>query len=96
MIKFAKVVQSDARGQIVIPKDVRRELSIDEGTAFWLYAIDHEGILLKIVPYEDLPQQQALLDKVRQKSNKIKLNPKNIDAAAKKYKRQGRGNLMDV
>ena len=39
MKKYPKVVQCDKRGQIVIPKDIRNELKIDEGTGFWMYSL---------------------------------------------------------
>ena len=54
MKKYPKLVQCDSRGQIVIPKDVRRELNIDEGTGFWVYTVTDEGILLKTIKPEDL------------------------------------------
>ena len=43
---FPRVVQCDKRGQIVIPKSVREELSLDEGAAFWVYKME-DGIFLK-------------------------------------------------
>jgi len=42
-----KIVQVDKRGQIVIPKEVRTELGINEKTNLWVYSITDEGILLK-------------------------------------------------
>jgi AbrB family looped-hinge helix DNA binding protein len=48
MKKHAKIVQSDGRGQIVIPKSVRAELNIKEGDAFWVYTVE-DGIILKRV-----------------------------------------------
>ena len=47
--KYPKLVQVDARGQIVIPKDMRAELGIENGTGFWMFSIEKEGILLKKV-----------------------------------------------
>jgi AbrB family looped-hinge helix DNA binding protein len=42
-----KIVQVDKRGQIVIPKDVRNQLNINNKTNLWVYSITDEGILLK-------------------------------------------------
>lgn len=42
-----KIVQVDKRGQIVIPKEVRNELTITSKTNLWVYSITNEGILLK-------------------------------------------------
>ena len=47
-MKHPKVVQTDKRGQIVIPKSIRKELKIEEGAAFWMYKTE-EGIFLKKV-----------------------------------------------
>jgi len=44
--KFAKIVQADKRGQIVIPKSIRKELKIEEGAGFWIYKVE-DGIYLK-------------------------------------------------
>ena len=43
---MAKIVQCDKRGQIVIPKSIRKKLDIREETAFWIYESE-EGIFLK-------------------------------------------------
>ena len=41
-----KVVQSDKKGQIVIPKQIRKLLNLEEGSAFWIYA-SNENIILE-------------------------------------------------
>jgi AbrB family looped-hinge helix DNA binding protein len=56
--KVTKVVQCDARGQIVIPKGIRKDLKLDEGAAFWIYNVEG-GIFLKKI--EDAPP----LDKIK-------------------------------
>ena len=40
-----KVVQSDKRGQIVIPKAVRKQLDLEEGHAFWIYVSNNNIVL---------------------------------------------------
>ena len=63
MKKFPKIVQADSRGQIVIPKDIRRELGIDEGTGFYMYTITDEGILLKKIENKELSDHKEILSK---------------------------------
>lgn len=46
MVEYPKIAQCDKRGQIVIPKNIREELGIEDGAAFWVYKTD-DGILLK-------------------------------------------------
>ncbi len=41
-------MQSDKRGQIVIPKSIRTKLNLEEGAAFWVYELE-DGIYLKKV-----------------------------------------------
>ena len=43
-----KIVQSDKRGQIVIPQPIRNQLNLKEGSAFWIYNVG-DGIYLKKV-----------------------------------------------
>ena len=94
MKKYPKIVQCDARGQIVIPKDIRQDLDIGEGTGFWMFSITDEGILLKLIPGEQL-EGSTILEKVKEKADKISLDKKNIEKSLKKYKRSG-GNLEEL
>ena len=43
-----KIIQCDKRGQVVIPKNIRDKLSIDESGAFWIYMKNNEIVLKKI------------------------------------------------
>ena len=72
MKKYPKLVQCDSRGQIVIPKDIRRDLRIDEGTGFWMYSVTDEGILLKKVDIKPLEDNTKILDEIKAKSSKLK------------------------
>jgi len=42
-----KIVQSDVRGQIVIPKKIREKLNVLDSSAFWIYINDKNEIVLK-------------------------------------------------
>jgi AbrB family looped-hinge helix DNA binding protein len=94
--KYPKIVQCDARGQIVIPKDIRQELNIDEGSAFWMYSITDEGILLKIVPNDELSEHSAIVSEMKEKSEKLRISPKNVDKSVKNYERRPKGRLEEV
>ncbi len=96
MKKYPKVVQCDSRGQIVIPKDIRQELDIDEGSAFWMYSITEEGILLKIIPKEDLSEHSVVVSKIKEKSDKIGVSTSNIDKSVSEYKRRQKGKLEEL
>jgi AbrB family looped-hinge helix DNA binding protein len=95
--KYPKIVQCDKRGQIVIPKDIREELGIGEGTGFWAFSISDEGILLKKIPREDLPSDSPIIQKLKEKSDKIPLKKKSIDKAVDTYKKsRSKNNLEEL
>ncbi|MFC1690714.1 AbrB/MazE/SpoVT family DNA-binding domain-containing protein [Nanoarchaeota archaeon] len=93
MKKYPKIVQCDSRGQIVIPKDIRRELNIDEGTGFWVYAVTDEGILLKKIDTPNLDPDSKEIQKLKLKSERLGMKESNVDETVKKYKKTKEGNL---
>ncbi len=96
MKKYPKVVQCDKRGQIVIPKDIRQELELDEGSAFWMYSITDEGILLKKVPEHELSEHSVILNKVKEKSDKLGIDPEKISKTVESYRRRPSGRLEEL
>ena len=93
MKKYPKIVQCDSRGQIVIPRDIRRDLRIDEGTGFWMYSVTNEGILLKKIDILPLDENKEVLNEIKEKSKKLKIKRSNLDDSVKKYKKTKDGNL---
>lgn len=93
MKRYPKIVQVDKRGQIVIPKDVRADLDIGEGTGFYMYTILNEGILIKKIEPAELGDHKKLLKSLEEKSPKINLNKKNLKESVNLYKKAGRGGL---
>lgn len=98
MKKYAKLIQIDARGQIIIPKEVRLTLGIDEGCGFYLYTIENEGIVLKKIntPELESPTNENLVSQLKSKAKKINMNQKNIDKSIKNYKRKQKGNFEEI
>lgn len=86
MKKYPKLVQADSRGQIVIPKDVRAALNIDENTGFYLYVIPGEGVFLKQVEPQSLEESTKELTK---NAETIGIDKKNIQKATKHYNKKG-------
>lgn len=91
MKKYPKLVQCDKRGQIVIPKEIRQDLGIDEGSGFYMFTIADEGILLKKVKEETLDDNTHLIDEIKEKADKIKINKKNLDKSVEDYKKTRKG-----
>lgn len=96
MKRFAKIIQSDMRGQIVIPKDVRRELGIDEGTGFYLYTIEDEGILLKIIPSKELSENEHLIEEIEINADKINVKKQNLEKSKDNYRKKSSGNFENI
>lgn len=95
MKKYPKLLQTDARGQLVIPKEIRRELGIQDGTGFWAYAIDNEGIFLKKIDAPPLANNSEVRE-LKDKARAIDVDPKNVDAATKRYPKRSSGGMEDV
>lgn len=91
--KYPKLVQCDKRGQIVIPKDIRRELKIDEGTGFWMYTVTDEGILLKKIDSPSLEKHSEIVKNIEDKSDKLKIKKSNLKKSVQKYKKTKEGGL---
>jgi AbrB family looped-hinge helix DNA binding protein len=91
--KYPKLVQCDKRGQIVIPKEIRAELGIEEGTGFWTYIISDEGILLKKIDSPELSEHKEMLSELKEKSDKLRVKKQNLDLSEKNYKRTKKGKL---
>jgi AbrB family looped-hinge helix DNA binding protein len=96
MRKYAKIIQSDKRGQIVIPKDVRQELNIDESVGFYLYVIENEGILLKTIPNKDLAEHSHIVREIEVNADKIDVKKQNLDKSVENYKKKSKGNFENV
>jgi len=93
MKKYPKIVQCDSRGQIVIPKDIRRELKIEEGTGFYMYTVTDEGLLLKKIEPKDLSEHKEILKELNDKSGKVGLDKKKLASSVKKYRKKKEGGL---
>jgi AbrB family looped-hinge helix DNA binding protein len=93
MKKYPKLVQCDSRGQIVIPKEIRRELDIEEGTGFWVYAVTEEGILLKKVDAEELSSHGRIISELEEKGHRIKLKKDSVKKSVENYKKTSKGRL---
>lgn len=86
MKKFPKLVQCDARGQIVIPKEIRSELKIEEGTGFFMYIITEEGILLKKIEHKELNSEDKILKEINEKTTEINVKRENLNKTIENYK----------
>ena len=92
MKKYPKTIKCDDRGQLVIPKAIRAELGINEGTGFWMHEITHEGILLKKIDTPSL-EQEEIVEEIKDKIDKVKIKKENLRKTLKNYKTKKEGNL---
>jgi len=92
MKKYPKTIQCDDRGQLVIPKDIRSELGIKEGTGFWVHSIVNEGILLKKVPAPSLGEEEIITE-IENKSGKLGIKKEHLKKTIKAYQQEKVGSL---
>ena len=92
MKKYPKTIQCDDRGQLVIPKDIRAELDIKEGTGFWVHSIVNEGILLKKVPAPSLGEEEIITE-IENKSGKLGIKKEHLKKTIKAYQQEKVGSL---
>ena len=92
MKKYPKTIQCDDRGQLVIPKDIRAELDIKEGTGFWVHSIVNEGILLKKVLAPSLDEEEIITE-IENKSDKLGIKKEHLRKTLKSYQQKKEGNL---
>ncbi|MBR9675816.1 AbrB/MazE/SpoVT family DNA-binding domain-containing protein [Candidatus Woesearchaeota archaeon] len=93
MKKYPKLVQCDKRGQIVIPKEVRQDLGIEEGAGFYMFIVTNEGILLKKVEEATLEKDDDIIQKINEKATKIGVKKENVDKTITSYKKTKKGGL---
>jgi len=96
MKKYPRAVQCDSRGQIVIPKEIRRELGIEEGSAFWMFILTNEGILLKKMTDGQLLTDDPVLKELKSKTKAAGISQKNIDSAVDRYKKEKKGAFIEL
>ncbi|MBD3313006.1 hypothetical protein GF345_01030 [Candidatus Woesearchaeota archaeon] len=96
MRKYSKAIGCDKRGQLVIPKEVRKELSVDEGTAFWVFYVENEGILLKRIDDEVIDSQEPVLREVSEKAEKLDVDKKNIERTKRNYSGKEEGGFREI
>lgn len=96
MKKYPKTISSDYKGQLVIPKEARKELSIEEGTAFWIFVIENEGILLKKISGERLSEHDLMVIEFKENAEKIAISKSNIEKSVEKYRKKKKMALEEI
>lgn len=94
MKRYPKLLQTDARGQLVIPKEIRRALGITDGTGFWAYVIEKEGILLKKIDAPPLNENDT--KPIKDNAKKIGVDTKNIANSEKHYNKPNDGVFENI
>lgn len=93
MKKYPKAITCDERGQLVIPRDIRTDLNIEEGTGFLLYVVTKEGILLKKIDPQPLDAHHEILNEIEQKADKLDIKKENLKKSIRDYEKIKEGNL---
>jgi AbrB family looped-hinge helix DNA binding protein len=68
-----------SRGQVVIPEEIRRRLSLRPGTQFIVVA-DRDVVILKTISAPTLEGLDTLLAEARREARKARLRTSDVDA----------------
>jgi AbrB family looped-hinge helix DNA binding protein len=96
MKRYAKLLQMDERGQLVIPKDVRDELRLETGAGFSLYVLDAEGIVLVPVENKDLRDHPRIVRELEENAEKISVGKVALNKAKERYVSKANGKFTEV
>lgn len=84
---MAMITAMSTKGQIVLPKKIRTELSLNAGTQFIVFS-DQGNILLKPITEPKLSDFEAVLKKAKRWASEIGLQESDIDDAIKAVRRK--------
>ncbi len=88
-----QVITVSSKGQIAIPSDMRKGLSIDSGTKLAAYT-DGDFIVLKPLKVPSLEEFRSALDRAASWAQETGLKEEDVDSIVKesrRRKREGRG-----
>lgn len=77
-----EITSVSSKGQVVIPKSIRSQLAIGEGTKFIVIA-DGNNLLLKKINEPDKAEFDALIRRTREVMKNRKVTPKDLQKAIK-------------
>lgn len=83
---YTGMTSLSSKGQVVLPIELRKHLSLDEGTKFFIMS-EGENILLKPVKEPDEQLFFDMLEKERKWAAKVKLSKSDITDAIKKVRK---------
>lgn len=78
------------KGQVVIPKEMRKRMGLKEGTKFLVVGLDNTIILRKLVLSKERTRLKQLLEKLRVKAEKVGFTEKEIDRLIHSYRKVSR------
>jgi AbrB family looped-hinge helix DNA binding protein len=86
-----EVTRATARGQVVIPQEIRKETGVKEGTQFLVYT-EGDTIVLKPVlntnKMKALQEFEKVLAPLRKKAAALGLTEKDVEAEIQAYRRE--------
>ena len=81
------VTKTSVKGQLVIPKEIRRELGIKDGQLMLVYAAG-DRIILKKVEAPEPGMFSMLAEPIREKAKERKIVRKDIERAIREIRRR--------
>lgn len=79
---YTSIASLSSKGQIVLPVELRKKLSLSEGQKFFIFS-EGENIMLKVIQQPDESEFFEMLDKENKWAEKVGLKESDISDAIK-------------
>lgn len=90
-IMMAEVTSLSSKGQLVLPKSIRKALSLIPGSRLMVFS-DGDNILIKPIKQPDISEFNSLMDEATQWAEDAGMVPEDITDAIKAVRREKRAN----
>ena len=90
VVMALEMTRLSEKGQIVIPNEMRKRMSLKEGTRFLVVGLDDTIVLRRLELSQERMRLKQLLEKSRAKAEKVGFTEKEIDRLIHSYRKASR------
>ncbi len=86
----SEIVRMYERGQIVIPKDMRKELNLESGSTLAIFKVDENNLLLRKMEPPKIGDWKKILSPLQSDMKKIGFGERDADKWVSEYRKKKR------